>query len=78
MRSYIHIDDGLNIASNEKDCQEAADMVKKDLEELGLVTSPEKCCWTPVQSFTWCGFDWDLQRFQVSVTGEKKERIKSM
>ena len=78
LRSYIHIDDGLNIAGNKKDCQEAAEMVKKDLEELGLVTSPEKCCWTPVQSFTWCGFDWDLQKFRVSVTAEKKERIRSM
>ena len=78
LRSYIHIDDGINIKGSKVECQRAAETVKKDLEKLGLVTSPEKCCWTPVQFFTWCGFDWDLQRFRVSVTKEKKERIKAM
>ena len=78
LRSYIHIDDGVMIKESKLECHKAAETVRKDLEELGLVTSPDKCCWTPVQSFTWCGFDWDLKNFRVSVTKEKKDRIKVM
>ena len=52
--------------------------MKDDLEKLGLVTSPEKCCWIPKQQFTWCGFDCDLAQFTVAVTEEKRTRIKDL
>ena len=78
MRSYIHIDGGINIKGSKVECQRVAETVKKDWMKLGLVTSSENCCWTPVQFFTRCGCDWDLQRFRVSVTKEKKDRIKAM
>ena len=53
-------------------------MVKKDLGKLGLVTSQDKCQWEPVQKFVWCGFEWDTKNFRVSVTEEKRDRIKAM
>ena len=54
----------------------AADMVKEDLDELGLVTSQDMCQWEPAQEFVWCGFSRDIKNFRFSVTEEK--RIKSM
>ena len=48
--------------------------VNRNLERLGLITSPDKCELAPV----WCGFDWDLKTFRVEVTGSKKERIRVM
>ena len=76
--NYIHIDDGLAFKQTREECEIAAKTVKDDLEKLGLVTSPEKCCWIPKQQFTWCGFDWDLAKFTVAVTEEKKTRIKEL
>ena len=76
--NYIHIDDGLVFKETKEQCEIAAKTVKSDLESLGLVTSPDKCCWIPKQQFTWCGFDWDLARFTVAVTEEKKTRIKEL
>ena len=51
IQSFIHIDDGLGFKNTEDEAREAARMVKEDLEELGLVTSVEKCQWEPVQRF---------------------------
>ena len=76
--SFIHIDDGLGFKDTKQEASEAAEMVKDDLDRLGLVTSPEKCQWSPVQRFVWCGFQWDLKEFRVEVTEEKRNRIKSM
>ena len=76
--SFIHIDDGLGFKATKEEATVAADMVRKDLEVLGLVTSRDKCQWEPVQEFVWCGFDWDTRNFTVSVTREKRDRIKTM
>ena len=76
--NYIHIDDGLVYKHTKEECEKAARTVKEDLDELGLVTSPDKCCWIPQQQFTWCGFDWDLAKFTVAVTEDKRKRIKEM
>ena len=76
--NYIHIDDGIAFCNTKKECMEAAKVIQDDLKDLGLVTSPEKCCWEPTQTFTWCGFDWDTKNFTVAVTKDKKERIKRM
>ena len=51
--SFIHIDDGLCFKDTKQEAREAAKMVKDDLDRLGLVTSPEKCQWDPVQRFVW-------------------------
>ena len=51
IQSFIHIDDGLGFKNTEDEAREAARMVKEDLEELGLVTSVEKCQWEPMQRF---------------------------
>ena len=76
--NYIHIDDGLAFCNTEQECVQAAKVIQDDLESLGLVTSPEKCCWKPTQTFTWCGFDWDTKQFTVAVTKDKKDRIKGI
>ena len=75
---FIQIDDGLGFKDTEDEAREAARMVKEDLEELGLVTSVEKCQLEPVQRFVWCGFLWDLKEFRVEATEAKKDRIKAM
>ena len=76
--SYIHIDDGLGFKKTREEARIAANRVKEDLYQLGLITSEKKCQWDPVQVFIWCGFKWDLKNFRVEVTVEKKERIKKM
>jgi hypothetical protein len=42
---YVHIDDGLGVASNKKEAEEAVKVIKNDLEKLGLITSEPKCQW---------------------------------
>jgi hypothetical protein len=74
--SFIHIDDGLCFKDTKQEAREAAKMFKDDLDRLGLVTSPEKCQWEPVQRFVWCGFQWYLKEFRVEVTEEKRYRIR--
>ena len=76
MLSFNHIDEGLWFKATKEEVKVAAD--KKDLNESGLVTSQDKCQWKPVQEFIWCGFEWDTNNFRVSVTEEKRERIKAM
>ena len=76
--NYIHIDDGIAFKQTREECKMAAKIVKADLADLGLVTSPDKCCWVPQQQFTWCGFDWDLAKFTVAVTVDNRKRIKEL
>ena len=75
---YIHIDDGLGVAETKEEAVKAANLVKNDLEDLGLITSPDKCLWKPTQELVWCGFLWNLRTFTVEVTKKKVERIKSL
>ena len=75
---YIHIDDGLGVAETKEEAARAANIVKNDLEDLGLITSLDKCLWKPTQELVWCGFLWNLRTFTVEVTKKKAERIKSL
>ena len=75
---YIHIDDGLGVAETKEEAERAANIVKNDLEDLGLITSFDKCLWKPTQELVWCGFLWNLRTFTVEVTKKKVERIKSL
>ena len=75
---YIHIDDGLGVAETKEEAERAANIVKNDLEDLGLITSLDKCLWKPTQELVWCGFLWNLRTFTVEVTKKKAERIKSL
>ena len=52
--------------------------IREDITKLGLVVSEEKCCWEPCQKFEWCGFQWYLKEFTISVPKDKKTRIKQM
>ena len=74
---YVHIDDGLGVANSKEEAEEAVKVVKKDLKELGLITSEAKCEWKPKQKITWCGFEWDTDQFRVRVTDKKLNRIKT-
>jgi hypothetical protein len=65
---YVHIDDGLGVASKKKEAEEAVKVVKNDLKKLGLITSESKCQWVPTQNTIWCGFEWNTSTFRVKVT----------
>ena len=43
----INIYDGLGVAEIKDVAVKAANLVKKDLEDLGFITSPDKCLWKP-------------------------------
>ena len=43
--SFIHIDDGLGFMRTKEEARAAAERVKEDLCQLGLVTSYTKCQW---------------------------------
>ena len=73
---YVHIDNGLGVAKSKKEAEEAVKVVKKDLENLGLVTSELKCQWEPTQKIVWCGFEWDTKEYKVRVVEKKVDRIK--
>ena len=49
-----------------------------DLDNMGLITSEEKCVRTPTQLVVWCGFMWSTEEFTVSVTEGKVTRIKQL
>ena len=42
-RAFIHLDDGIGAVSGQKEAQEMADRVKKDLGKFGLIISEDKC-----------------------------------
>ena len=50
---FIHIDDCLGHRRTKEEARDAAIMVKKDLDILGLKVSEDKCMWEPVQEFEW-------------------------
>ena len=50
---FIHIDDGIGISKSKEGAANEARVVQDDLKRLGLVTSPDKCEWTPTQSIVW-------------------------
>ena len=72
--SFIHVDDGVGLASSEKDCRKAAEVVKRDLEELGLLVSPEKCEWVPSQEIEWTGFIINTKTFDVKIPEDKVKK----
>ena len=54
--SFIHIDDGLGFKATMGEALEAAiayKMVRKDLNELGLITSVDKCQRNPLHKLVW-------------------------
>ena len=44
------------------------------MKELGLITSEEKCVWTPTQIQKWTGLVFDLKNLVVAVPKDKVER----
>ena len=73
---FIHIDDGIGISKSKEGAAKEARVVQDDLKRLGLVTSPDKCEWTPTQSIVWCGFVWNTREWTVKIEEKKVLRIK--
>uniref|UniRef100_A0A914V7W6 Tyr recombinase domain-containing protein n=1 Tax=Plectus sambesii TaxID=2011161 RepID=A0A914V7W6_9BILA len=42
-----------------------------DLRAAGVITSPEKCIWNPVQRLDWLGITIDLHQFQLEVSTKR-------
>ena len=70
-RAFIHLDDGIGAVSGEKEAQEMADRVKKDLAEFGLITSKDKCFWKVTQEMEWTGWLINTKDFMIYVPERK-------
>ena len=70
--SFIHIDYGLGFQATKEEARVAVDMVKKDLDDFGLVTSQDKCRGSLSRSSSGVGL------YGTSRTSEKRERNKSI
>ena len=71
---FIYIDDGMLAVKDQEDAVKVADKIRTDLEEFGLVISPEKCVWKPSTKLIWTGIEWDTVDFTCSVPEEKLDR----
>ncbi|TMS32605.1 hypothetical protein L596_000424 [Steinernema carpocapsae] len=49
----LYLDDGLVFARSRHQLLEHVQRVRADLSAAGIITSPEKCQWDPVQCLTW-------------------------
>ena len=67
----IYIDDGLSSSDSRNECRKAGSIIRRDLEEAGIVLNFEKSIWTPVQVGKFLGFIVDTTKMELRVPEEK-------
>ncbi|TKR73591.1 hypothetical protein L596_020888 [Steinernema carpocapsae] len=74
----LYLDDGLVFARSRQVLMDHVRTVRSDLEAAGVVTSPDKCRWEPVQCLTWLGYTIDLKRYRVHISDKRISRLRSL
>ena len=75
--SVQYIDDGFLKGFTYKECQQNLMDTVQLLQDMGFIIHPEKSVLTPVQEITFLGFVLNSSTMTVSLTEEKKAKIKS-
>ena len=76
--SVIYVDDSLLQGETIEECLDNIRATLDSLQELGFVIHPEKSVLHPTQVITFLGFIIDTVNMTVTLTLEKKEKIKNM
>ena len=71
---FIHLDDGLGLCKSRQGALEASEQVRSDLKSYGLLVSEGKCSWGARRKLTWTGFEWDTEKFELTIPAKKIER----
>ena len=74
--SVIYVDDSLLKGDSYQECLENIEMTKQLLEDLGFYVHYDKSVLTPTQKIVFLGFEIDTVNMTVSLTAEKKQKIK--
>ena len=75
--SVIYVDDSFLQGDDFHECMENINITLRYLQELGFVIHPEKSVLYPTQILTFLGFIINTINMTVTLTSEKKERIKT-
>uniref|UniRef100_A0A914VH83 Reverse transcriptase domain-containing protein n=1 Tax=Plectus sambesii TaxID=2011161 RepID=A0A914VH83_9BILA len=67
----LYLDDGIFFASDRDQAISMSEHMQADLRAAGVITSPEKCIWNPVQRLDWLGITIDLHQFQLEVSTKR-------
>ncbi|TKR58554.1 hypothetical protein L596_029983 [Steinernema carpocapsae] len=71
----LYLDDGLVFAQSKDQLLTQTRTVRADLASAGIMTSQEKCQWSPTQRLTWLGYDIDLSEFCICISSKRIDRI---
>ena len=71
IKAFLHLDDGIGAMQGQAEAQRAADVVRADLAQFGLMTSEDKCTWTVTQEIEWTGWRIDTLEFMIFVPERK-------
>ena len=55
IKAFLHLDDRIGAMQGRAEAQRAADVVRADPAQFGLMTSEDKCTWTVTQEVEWTG-----------------------
>ena len=76
--SVIYVDDSLLAAETYVECVNNITATKDLLEDLGFHIHPDKSIFVPTQKITFLGFDIDTVAMTISLTIQKKNKIKKL
>ena len=76
VRLVMYIDDLLVIASSSELCEEHVALVLEELAKFGFLLNEKKSCLSPSSSFTYLGFVWNTESWQVSVKTDREDKIR--
>uniref|UniRef100_A0A914XGM4 Reverse transcriptase domain-containing protein n=1 Tax=Plectus sambesii TaxID=2011161 RepID=A0A914XGM4_9BILA len=67
----LYLDDGIFFAPCYDQARRMSEDIQADLQAAGVITSFEKCRWSPVQRLDWLGITIDLRQFQIEVSTKR-------
>ena len=76
--SIIYVDDSLLYGDTFTECLNNVLATLDILQELGFVIHSIKSVLIPTQNITFLGFDFDTRKMTITLTSEKKEKIKKL
>ena len=75
IKLVLYIDDGIGAAVSYAKCVEAAQFVKKSIEDSGFVINNEKSNWEPSQTTTWLGLEINTASFTIKITQKRIHHV---
>ncbi|XP_062603797.1 uncharacterized protein LOC134265592 [Saccostrea cucullata] len=72
-----YLDDGIAAGRNFDEASKASISIKNLFQNLGFLFAEEKCNWVPSQNCLWLGLQWNTEKGQVYISGDRIQRLNS-